>query len=303
MVRGKVVNRRFGIGEWYGHHIESIAADEKVRYAKITKTKKEPCPFRPAGAMCNKKGGVCSFALYCMDKTGRVFLDPDYPDLVTLCPMRFWENNRVFKAIGHEILDRGSPILVKEIGFLRSIPGIGGKSRDRVGRIDMVLANLSETGDLRDWCAIELQAVYFSGGGMKSEFEAISENPDGLSFPTTIRRPDFRSSGPKRLMPQLQIKVPTLRRWGIRMAIVVDRPFFASIASMRKVPHLSNADIAWFVISYGKDSRKLKVDRIVLTTLEDSVEGLTAGTPVTKKEFESELTHYLKKKNKVIELW
>src|SRR5262249_29127554 len=68
------------------------------------------------------------------------------------------------------------------------------------------------------WCALEIQAVYFSGKSMGREFAAIAQH-EGLAipFPAAHRRPDYRSSGPKRLMPQLQIKVPHCdgggRRW------------------------------------------------------------------------------------------
>jgi hypothetical protein len=52
---------------------------------------------------------------------------------------------------------------------------------------------------------------------MENDFKVMREwiGP-GVPFPAVQRRPDFRSSGPKRLMPQLQIKVPTISRWGRR---------------------------------------------------------------------------------------
>jgi hypothetical protein len=73
----------------------------------------------------------------------------------------------------------------------------------------------AEGGALR-WCALEFQAVYFSGKSMENDFKAMGDwiGP-GVPFPTVQRRPDFRSSGPKRLMPQLQIKVPTVTRSGL----------------------------------------------------------------------------------------
>jgi len=77
------------------------------------------------------------------------------------------------------------------------------------------------------WCAIEKQAVYFSGDRMNRDFEGVlSYRGRGIPFPAGKRRPDYRSSGPKRLMPQLQMKVPWFRRWGKKMAVVVDVDFF-----------------------------------------------------------------------------
>ena len=110
---------------------------------------------------------------------------------------------------------------------------------DAVGQIDMVLLNEAVTPTT--WCALEIQAVYFSGPGMTSQFSLLkSWDGSGIPFPDKVRRPDFRSSGPKRLMPQLQTKVPTLRRWGKKMVVVVDLPFWQSLGAMDRVE-----DVTW----------------------------------------------------------
>ena len=170
-----------------------------------------------------------------------------------------------------------------------------------VGRIDMVLAAADEDGEpTGDWCAVELQAVYFQGDGMKDEWAAIrhqaetrlpgDEAPPG---PAGNRRPDFRSSGPKRLLPQLQIKVPSLRRWGKKMAVVVDAPFFSTFGPMKRADHVSNADIVWCVVGYGQSPEaglfKLCVLGTYMTTLEEAVIGLTAGKARPKPDFEASL--------------
>ena len=121
---------------------------------------------------------------------------------------------------------------------------------DAVGMIDKVLVSLQ--GQQLKWCALEMQAVYFSGKSMENDFrEMRAWNGPGIPFPAVVRRPDFRSSGPKRLMPQLQVKVPTISRWGKKMAVVVDRPFWDSLGEMRAVRDLSNAEIAWFVVVFS----------------------------------------------------
>lgn len=110
----------------------------------------------------------------------------------------------------------------------------------------------------------------------------------GSPFPAGRRRPDYRSSGPKRLMPQLQIKVPSLRRWGKKMAVVVDEAFWDALGPMDEVRDVSNCDIAWFVVGYEEHADRVAlIQRIVhLTTLERSVEGLTGGVPVSLENFE-----------------
>ena len=135
------------------------------------------------------------------------------------------------------------------------------------------------------------QAVCFSGRSMNEEFRSIS-NYEGEQppFPKQIRRPDYRSSGPKRLMPQLQIKVPTLRRWGKKMAVVVDKHFFESLGHMEEVGDLSSGDITWFTVDFEEDLTtgrfRLLRDSVHVTTLERATEGLTGGSPVTLTEFE-----------------
>ena len=93
-------------------------------------------------------------------------------------------------------------------------------------------------------------------------------------------------------MPQLQIKVPSLRRWGKKMAVVVDRSFFLAMGKMRAVPNISNCDVAWFVLTYKQTAEglySLSEDQVQFTTLEDSVEGLTAGVPVSLETFEKRI--------------
>jgi len=142
-----------------------------------------------------------------------------------------------------------------------------------------------------EWCALEVQAVYITGPSIQADFRALRDHRgDGLPFPPAIHRLDYRSSGPKRLMPQLQIKVPTLRRWGKKMAVAVDSGFFGALSPMQAVGDVSNCDIAWFVLDIleedDSDRAQLVRNTVHLTTLERAVEGLTAGTPVSREEFE-----------------
>jgi hypothetical protein len=139
-----------------------------------------------------------------------------------------------------------------------------------------------------------MQAVYFSGGSMSKDLPAIhSYNGNGIPMPGAARRPDFRSSGPKRLMPQLMIKVPTLRRWGKKMVVVIDRPFFDALDPMQAVEDISNCDIVWVVVKFDEAQEAgkavLMIDQTAFTTLEDAVKGLTAGSPTTLTDFEAKL--------------
>ncbi len=125
-------------------------------------------------------------------------------------------------------------------------------------------------------------------------FEALrAREIAGTPSPAARRQPDYRSSGPKRLMPQLQIKVPSLRRWGKKMAVVVDRRFFEAMGMhrMETVRHVSNCDVAWFVVDYKEEKGKARLirHRVYFTTLERSVEGLRAGIPTDLATFEERI--------------
>lgn len=304
----KDLSPRFGIGEWFGNNLIAMSGTERRELASQTLNAKQdrqaqPCPFqgRRPEAVCSKDGGVCSLRLYAHVKhpeTGRAMgvpVEGRQGELRATCPYRFHDDLEVFKWVGETILGDSNPKLVGEVGFLEAGATTDNLGGDDVGRIDMVLvSNNTVPGAPMAWTALEIQAVYFSGNAMKGEFEAFNDVAvDWVIFPAGRRRPDYRSSGPKRLMPQLQIKVPTLRRWGKKMAVVVDRAFFDSIGEMDNVADISNADVAWFIVKFEEDEGQRRVrivrDEVRFTTLERSVEGLTGGKPVPLPVFETRI--------------
>lgn len=305
----KDLTPRFGIGEWFGYDMLQLSEEKRREFAtEVLKPKKEqkkqPCPFqsRKKNAECSKNGGVCSLRLYeygVHPDNGRaiaISVNGEQGDLRATCPYRFHGDLDVFRWVGETILGDPNPRLIGEVGFLESGSSTDGDVGDDVGRIDMVLIN-SKTPSIAPmvWAALEIQAVYFSGDAMKGDFESYKDpSVNWIVFPAGRRRPDYRSSGPKRLMPQLQIKVPTLRRWGKKMAVVVDRAFFDSMGEMDRVAEISNADIAWFIVRFekgdGQKQFRIVHDEVRYTTLERSVEGLTGGKPVSLPEFEKRIT-------------
>jgi len=307
----KDLTSRFGIGEWYGHILTELTAEQRRYYANENlKLKKDrdpqPCPFKAtkSDALCTKDGGVCSLRAYQYAEhptTTRAMGVPvagKIGEFRATCPNRFSESLDVFSWVGQTILGDPNPRLVGEVGFLEA-----GATRDNeaggddVGRIDMVLVSNKTPKDApMVWAALEIQAVYFSGDAMKGEFRALADTTvDWVTFPAGRRRPDYRSCGPKRLMPQLQIKVPTLRRWGRKMAVVVDQAFFDSIGIMDNVSDISNADIAWFIVRFeetpGSSQARMIRGEVRYTTLERAVEGLTGGTPVPLSVFENRISY------------
>lgn len=217
------------------------------------------------------------------------------------CPSRFEQGNTVYQWIGETILRSSGAVAIGETPFLRRV---NKPSHDRprsnreVGRIDNVLV-VPNTDPLK-WCPVEKQAVYFSGEKMLLDFRHIAKiHGAGLPFPRVIRRPDYRSSGPKRLMPQLQVKVPTLRTWGKKMAVVVDEDFFDSLGTINPVDDLSNAEVVWFIIRYAEEGETITLhsSRTCMTTLDESVRGLVAAVPVPQSQFEATIRAKLQAAN------
>jgi hypothetical protein len=296
-------NRRYGVGEWFGRIISDVPKGSWQELLESSRTpiehRSQVCPFRQQaypGANCSKQSGVCSLRMY---ERGEADVVP-IGNFVTICPARFWQDNDVFRWVGQTILGISTPTVIAEVKFLEreasgaSEPIEGGNSEAEagdtkaVGKIDAVLIDAERTDR---WCALEFQAVYFSGKKMDTHLDQFADGlPYTVPFPDLRRSPDFRSSAPKRLMPQLQIKVPTLRRWGRKMAVVVDEDFFASFSStMTEEAEMSNCDIVWFVVGYDHSTAKIRLSRTAFTTLEASVTSLAGGRPRSQASFEADL--------------
>ena len=277
---------RYGIGEYYGRDYSTLSPPE-IRELANASFKSQKCPFRNGETSCHKQGGVCSLRLY-SDKDGRIASADE--KFVATCPTRFYDSGKGLAWVGEVLLGTSNPIVLTELPFLKAAEQNARGGFATVGKIDMVLVHPDL--DPLNWCALEIQAVYFSGPSMASEFNLMKtwEGP-GVPFPQKIRRPDFRSSGPKRLMPQLQIKVPTISRWGKKTAVVVDRSFWDSLGTMSEVESISNCDIAWFVMDYENVGGRYSIvpHKLHLTTLERAVEGLTGGHPTRQQDFEDAL--------------
>ena len=91
-------------------------------------------------------------------------------------------------------------------------------------------------------------------------------------------------------MPQLQVKAPTLRRWGTKLAVAVDIPFFKAIGGPSQNPSqdLDEGDIIWLVPQIS-DEYRLEASHWEVLSLEDSSEKLLAAKTVKRVEFEEAL--------------
>jgi hypothetical protein len=330
---------RYGIAEWFGKDITTLAPEERQAFGRLAVKQSEtavrdladapPCPFLSTllpGARCNKKGGVCSIRKYAPgpEKTG-VTVPGD--KIVTVCPTRFIQNidqdKSLFVWISEKMLDTNRPILVKETPFLRKISDARQpvaatqdievaedvvaeeEEEKKAGRIDWIVVNPSSMGaNELEWAAVETQALYFSGGKMMVEFQAYAAAPAPLLFPVGKRRPDYRSSGPKRLSPQLDVKVPVLGAWGKKVAVVIDRYFFENMNKLDEVytrgderARRDNAAIVWFIVDYDENLH-LRAAEVHYTTLDSSRKALNATEPLAKSDFTANLKSVINNPNR-----
>ena len=268
----------YGIAEWYGHPFERMPVAQRQALAKIAlgQAEKPPCPFRGSDTQCRKKGGVCTIQPYEIGN-GRIGSTVGSP--VIVCPHRFAEYDLIPRWLA-DIAGFDEAYIAREVPFMRS-PGTGRPA----GRIDLVVASNRHASA---WYGLEIQAVYFSGEGMPLDFEELlTDGDEPPPQPTRRRRPDWRSSSAKRLMPQLEVKTPTLRRWGKKLAVAVDLPFFEAVGGKSTNPSddINDGDIIWLVPEITSDLRLVRHHWEVLS-LEASSKKLLAAETIKRDEFE-----------------
>jgi hypothetical protein len=204
--------------------------------------------------------GICSFS--------------DGQTATSVCPMRFQENGVIFQDVGRLAFGAGVRIVAApEIRLLRT----RGSSQRKIGKVDFLLAKLDANNQPVDFAAMEVQAVYISGKSVRPAFNHFVRTGN-LTGQDSRRRPDYRSSAQKRLMPQLSLKVPVFRRWGKKFFVVVDSMFFGQLPPIKSVQSIANSEITWLVYplqksgsaySFGAPSVRFTVWDDVLTALRE----------------------------------
>lgn len=296
----------FGIHEWYGNIVQDLGVAERQalarraleHYREKQDAVRDPCPFHASvapGASCNKPGGVCSIQPL-MKSHGHVSPVPHAVPAVT-CPQRFWGDRlKLLRWIAKTILGSSSVLAVKETPFLRRLGDEVADSDDRntAGRIDWLLI---DTKSPDNKVAVEIQSLYFSGHNMGDDIQRYVGS-SGLVFPARPRRPDYRSGGPKRLAPQLRVKVPALADLGIGTAVLVDRYFHQQMAQgiLSGTPASTEGlhNLTWFVAEYQVGGG-LGPSEIAYASLDESVLAMDAVRPMERREFDANLGVTLRK--------
>ena len=213
----------------------------------------------------------------------------DGQSAAALCPVRFLEHQRIFADAAAIAFGQGSSFGVfPEIRILE-IPhkDEGGRS-NKIGKVDFLLGEIDD-GRITDFAAVEIQAAYFSGGSLRKVFEHFmtERSLDGID---TRRRPDFRSCAQKRLIPQLQLKIPVFRRWGKKFFVVVDKEFFDSLPAVPETTP-SNSELTWlsYPIVHDGLAYSLSDPRIAYSEWDEIQNSLREGKPPEPHEIIREM--------------
>lgn len=172
---------------------------------------------------------------------------------------------------------------VRVLEVLRS-----GKRR-KIGKVDFLLTHMVGNQAV-DFAALEVQAVYISGATIRPSFDHYVRT--GELREGGKRRPDFRSSAQKRLMPQLALKVPIFRRWGKRFFVATDSTFFSELPSMS--PQSSgNSEVTWLSYEFERQREggyKMQPPTVIHTLWDDVETALREGKAPEKSELLAQLT-------------
>ena len=260
------------IAEVFGHAVENLSDRAKAD------RKNKCCPFRNSPCTKSSKSdpiGVCSLS--------------DGVHAAALCPVRFLERDRIFNdaarlAFGKDV----SYGVFPEVRVLRIDADNGSGHSGKIGKVDFILGEI-EGGQVVDFAAVEVQAVYFSGKEIRTPMRYFLKSGK-LDEGGSERRPDFRSSAQKRLIPQLQLKVPIFRRWGKKFFVVVDSQFFNALPEFPHTTH-PNSEITWLSYPIERKGKgyTMKAPSVIYSEWDEVRNAMREGTPSEPSEIVDEL--------------
>lgn len=214
------------------------------------------CPFNNRIANCTKDKandplGVCSI------------FDSDAAPVIT-CPVRFRQDWHITEHAAAFFFEPGTRWT--SLGEVR-LNDIEGKL---AGNIDLVLVAYDDRGQVLDFGALEVQAVYISGN-VRRPYEHFMHDragyrSAGMSQRTTPPRPDYLSSSRKRLVPQLLYKGGILAAWNKRQAVALQRSFFESLPPLPTVSP-EEANVAWIIYDLVLDPSRNEYDLSLVQTV------------------------------------
>lgn len=258
------------LAEIFGYPVSNMTQDaNNHRHGRL-------CPYHnSSGINCTKSSatdpiGVCT-----------IF---DGNKIVSTCPIRFRDDFRIVSDAADFFFASSNYVAVTEA----RLKDLHGKS---AGNIDIVIATLNKNGEITDFGAVEVQAVYITGN-VRNVFDKYMENPEKnqhMAWPARNYPALITCLPRERLAPQLIYKGGILHKWGKKMAVVVDENFFAQLPTLKEVDKES-ADIAWMVYDFQKKGGRysLRKKTIRYTQFESALATITTpevGNPNSFVEY------------------
>jgi hypothetical protein len=173
------------LAEVFGYPLDNMTQDA------INHRRGRLCPFHnSSGINCTKSSatdpiGVCT-----------IF---DGSKVVATCPVRFREDFQIVSDAADFFFAGSNYVAVTEA----RLKDLHGKS---AGNIDIVITAIDKKGEITDFGAIEVQAVYITGNVrnvLEKYMESPKKNQDMMWPAKNYPSPDYLSSSRKRLAPQL----------------------------------------------------------------------------------------------------
>ena len=260
------------ISEVFGYGVDDLS-DE----AQATRRNRQ-CPFRNSDCTKSSKTdpiGICTLS--------------DSVEAASLCPVRFVEGDRIFMDAARLAFGEGASFgIYPEIRILKIAAEHEGERDRKIGKVDFILGRI-DGGTVVDFAAVEVQAAYFSGSEIRTPMNYFLEHGQ-LDIDNSDRRPDFRSSAQKRLVPQLQLKVPVFRRWGKKFFVVVDTQFFRALPTFSQTTQ-ANSELTWlrYPIAKSGNSYTMQDVQVVYSEWDEVQNSLREGTPPEPSEIVDEL--------------
>lgn len=202
------------------------------------------------------------------------------------CPIRFRQDWLIAKDAAAFFFPEGTTWT--SVTEIRLNDGYGKSA----GNIDVVLVAYDDQGHITDFGALEIQGVYISGN-IRRPFAHYMQNPQAhaamqWSGQRDYPRADYLSSSHKRLAPQLIYKGGILHAWRRKMAVAIDRGFFAELPTLPEVP-AQQADVAWLIYDLDLNSAthryQLVKTQTVYTQFTPALQLITTSVPGIEDDF------------------
>ncbi len=263
------------LAEVFGH-LTTDHTEKAIRYRS-----RRLCPFNNKVPNCTKDKakdplGVCSI------------YHERHP--VITCPVRFREDWTITDDAGSFFFKEGT-----SWSSLTEVRLNDSQSKS-AGNIDVVLVAYDDSGKVYDFGALEVQAVYISGN-VREPFAYYMKDPRtraamDWSREPNFPRPDYLSSSRKRLAPQLLFKGGILNNWEKKIAVALDKSFFATLPKLKRVPK-AEADIAWLIYDLelvkqkGKAPERYSLKKVdeIFTEFEPALLSITTASPGKVEDF------------------